>query len=253
MRKNTCPGKFKNSGKKWPFDEDLNHIEVDPAHDSIMNKSLNETGFTTDQSDCESSISHSTQKNNAPKLSKTPRSILKTPSSIPKKNLRFDDKLKKSIKTLYQEQSQVLGSESLNTSSGIACKVKIAELDCSGEDLHYVMNSEPARSSESAETNEYWISDLCLTLREREEMVKNKTLTSWHMEAVNMVARNQFPNIQGFQLTEKVPQYIAMEEPWNIGAVINPVEAPACKIYHTDRDHWVISFLVDNTIYLFDS
>ena len=86
------------------------------------------------------------------------------------------------------------------------------------------MNSEPARSSESAETNEYWITALCLTLREREVIVKNKPLTSWHMEAVNMIASNQFPNIQGFQLTEKVPQYIAKKEHWTIGAVINPVE-----------------------------
>ena len=114
------------------------------------------------------------------------------------------------------------------------------------------MNREPARSSKIAETK-YWISDLCLTLRERDEIVKNKTLTSWHIEAVNMIARNQFPNIQGFQLTEKVPQYIAKEERWDIGAVMNPVEGPACKIHHSDRDRWVISFLVDNTIYLFDS
>ena len=34
---------------------------------------------------------------------------------------------------------------------------------------------------------------------------------------------------------------------------MNPVEGQACQIHHTDRDHWVISFLVDNTIYLFDS
>ena len=82
---------FKKSGRKRPFDGDLNHIEVNPALDSVMNKNLNETGFTTDQSECESSISHSTPKNNTPKLPKTPRSILKTPSSIPKKNLRFDE------------------------------------------------------------------------------------------------------------------------------------------------------------------
>ena len=159
--------------------------------------------------------------------------------------------LKKASKTLYQEQSQVLDGESTNTE--ITCKVKIPKLDCYADDLHDVMNSEPARSSKSAETNEYWISDLCLTLREREEIGKNKTPTSWHMEAVNMIARNQFPNIQGFQLTEKVPQNIAKEERWNIGAVMSPVEGPACQIHHTDRDHWVISFLVDDAIYFFDS
>ena len=95
LRKNTRPRKFKKSGRKRPFDGDLNHIEVKPAPDAIMNKSLNEIDFYTDKLDCESSISHSTPKNKTPKLPKTPCSILKTLGSISKKN--FDDKFKKSF------------------------------------------------------------------------------------------------------------------------------------------------------------
>ena len=71
-RKNTRPRKSKKSGRKRPFDGDLNHDEVNPAPDSIMNKSLNETSFDIDQSDCESSISRSTPINKTPTLPKTP-------------------------------------------------------------------------------------------------------------------------------------------------------------------------------------
>ena len=52
-RKNTHPRKFKKPGRKRSFHGTLNHSEVNPAPDTIRNKSLNETGLNTNQSDCD--------------------------------------------------------------------------------------------------------------------------------------------------------------------------------------------------------
>ena len=74
------------------------------------------------------------------------------------------------------------------------------------------------------------------------------------MEAVNIISREQFSNIHGFQLTEKVPNYIKTETRWNVYSVMNSVSSPACQIHHTSADHWVVSFK-DNeeNIFVFDS
>ena len=73
------------------------------------------------------------------------------------------------------------------------------------------------------------------------------------MMAVNILARNQYPNIQGLQLCEKIPEYIKTERRWHAGTVMDPVTGLACQIHHTHADHWVISFLDSGLIYLFDS
>ena len=62
------------------------------------------------------------------------------------------------------------------------------------------------------------------------------------MEAVNILGRKHFSNIDGFRLTEKVPNCIIIEKRWNKGCIMNEVLAPACQIHHTNFDHWVVSF-----------
>ena len=60
----------------------------------------------------------------------------------------MNGKLKQVTKTLYQEQSREVDSESHNTNTAITCKINIPKLNCSTEELHDVMISEPAMPSE---------------------------------------------------------------------------------------------------------
>ena len=118
------------------------------------------------------------------------------------------------------------------------------------------INLELSRSfdDEKSESEAQWIKDLLLSLTDKTLLLNNKKLNSNHMEAVNAIARKQFPDINGLQLTEKKTKYIKEEGRWHVGTVMDSVTAPACQILHTQTDHWIISFLdEDNRIYLFDS
>ena len=53
--------------------------------------------------------------------------------------------LNKSLTHFIRNKARDVDSESHNTNT---CKVKIPKLDCTAENLHDVMNSEPARPSE---------------------------------------------------------------------------------------------------------
>ena len=53
-----------------------------------------------------------------------------------------------------------------------------------------------------------WVRSLNLLNSDNFILIHNMKLTSDHMEAVNILARNQYPNIQGLQLCEKIPEYI---------------------------------------------
>ncbi len=75
------------------------------------------------------------------------------------------------------------------------------------------------------------------------------------MEAINILARQQFKNIKGLQSTEKVPKFIKDEERWNVNCKMDNINmGPSVQVHHTGKDHWVPSLQTRNgDIYLFDS
>ena len=93
----------------------------------------------------------------------TPKSILKTP----KRKIDEENKIEKNCKTNHNEH----------------VFQEIADLMS-------------LRSDSETTVCDWWIEDLHLKCS---EIIKtNKKLTSYHMEAVNIICRKQFPNIGGF-------------------------------------------------------
>lgn len=87
---------------------------------------------------------------------------------------------------------------------------------------------------------------------DKELFVKTSKLNSSHMVAVSKIARQQFPNINRLQLTERVPLHDKEQKSWKIGNIMDSVQAPACQIHHTHSDHWIVSFKTDK-VFVFDS
>ena len=98
-----------------------------------------------------------------------------------------------------------------------------------------------------------------LKLSDKEAILNNGKLNSQIIEAVNILAREQFPTMSGLQLPEKIPKYIPKESRWHVQhqAVMSPIpndKTLACQIHHTGRDHWVVSFRDEtDSIFMFDS
>ncbi|MCG8048891.1 MAG: Ulp1 family isopeptidase [Candidatus Thiodiazotropha taylori] len=233
LRRKSRPRADKKSGRKKPRIGDLDNTIVNPASDSILL-----TTFTEEHSDENPDLrpnvqfTESTPKNTT-KTPRTPKSILKgmqansNDTESIKKNLRFD--------------SHQTSHEDLN----------IPETDNKLLDLE--MELSRSFGQDECTNKSVWVESLNLYSTEKEQLLNNKKLTSDHMEAINVLARRQFPNIQGFQLTEKVPKYVEKDRRWHAGTVMDPVNGLACQIHHTHADHWVISFIEDKNIYVFDS
>lgn len=136
-------------------------------------------------------------------------------------------------------------------------KIKLEVPDLPEDDFQDVLHDlETSRDDlpdlNNCESEPFWIKELGLKVSDKELIVKNKKLTSKHMEAVNTVFKNQFKGIKGFQLTEKVPKFIENESRWHIGTVMDPVDAlhqNSGQIHHTGKDHWVTSICHNNTIF----
>ena len=231
LRKRSRSKTDKKSGRKKPRIGDLDNTLIAPAPDSILahieeQKSDDDFNF---------SLTESTPKH-VPLTPRTPKSILK------KRAIHSDSK-----KSLTFEPEQTEKSVE---------KIEIPKMQPVIEDLKIDVEMELSRSfeQEKNETEHPWIPTLSLSLTDKYLLLHNKKLNSNHMEAVNIITRKQFPNIQSLQLTEKVPTFIKAEGRWHAGTVMDPVTAPAGQILHTHSDHWVVSFLEkDNKIYVFDS
>ena len=88
---------------------------------------------------------------------------------------------------------------------------------------------------------------LGLTPTDKNAIINNDKLNSQIIEAVNIMARKQFPVVSSLHLPEKVPEYLPKDNRWHVQkqAVMDSFpndKSLACQIHHTGRDHWVISF-----------
>ena len=96
-----------------------------------------------------------------------------------------------------------------------------------------------------------------LHLTEDKETILNSQgwLHSQHMEAVNILARQQAPNINGLQLPEIVPVFNDEENRWITKSSLDHVnELPICQKHHNGKQHWVSTFQTDSdSIYGFYS
>ena len=68
----------------------------------------------------------------------------------------------------------------------------------------------PDLEIDSRDMNHDWV--LSLQLTTCEIILNNKKINSQDMEDINTIAKLQFPEISGFQLTEKVPVYLNKEK-----------------------------------------
>lgn len=130
---------------------------------------------------------------------------------------------------------------------------KKIKTESENESVEFIEFSSPRNETESI-NDDWWLQELGLTESDKNIILKNKKLTSNHMEAVNEICRKQFGSIAGFQLTEKVPVFLEDESRWNIGSVMLPVNEENCaQIHHTGKDHWVTSLKFNNAVHLIDS
>jgi len=131
------------------------------------------------------------------------------------------------------ERKSSIGSDTSNVD-------ELIELDTSRDDI-------------VVEETIFWKQHLALKIQDKNEILQNKKLTSYHMEAVNILLRKQF-SINGLQLTEQVPAVAAKNKKrWVSKVPMESVIEPACQIHHTHRDHWVSTILFNNKIYFLDS
>ena len=73
------------------------------------------------------------------------------------------------------------------------------------------------------------------------------------MNYVQMLLKKQFPDIKGFQPTEKTPVWDEEHSKWIYNFPLQKTMSPAAQIHHNGKFHWVASVKVEGQIYLFDS
>ncbi|XP_060607618.1 uncharacterized protein LOC132759787 [Ruditapes philippinarum] len=231
LRKNCRPKHSKKCGtKKGRFGDNDADIEINPAPDSVL-------------------------KNTCEKVNATPKSKIMTPkNSAIRKNLKFDISTPKLDNT---PTGKKLNKRKIECTDELSYKLPKLENDLSVIKEESEINNYEIRdnSTESIEQHiEYWDRDLGLTENDIIDLKNNKKLNSNHMEAVNIMLRQQtMGEIGGLQLTEKVPAFNELEKRWCCKFPLEPAQSPACQIHHNHHDHWVASFNIDNQIHLMDS
>jgi Ulp1 family protease len=105
------------------------------------------------------------------------------------------------------------------------------------------------------ELNVYWISDLNLTMTDKEILENNLWLTDKHMRAASKILKEQF-NINGFQDTTKTPFYQENSKTWNTENRFLRQSAPSVQIHFDGNNHWTTSLQSPkepDTVYYVDS
>ena len=286
LRKNSRARKDKKAGTKRGRKGDIENTSIIAAPDSmLMNDSMQENGlsFASDRDD-KAVVCHSTPRSvkfladPIEKNKSSPSNINCTPIQQPKtpKVVTFSPMqtprsiLKKSKKSLFEGQDPDIPD---------AKRIKFEVPSQQAHDLIEICNDELINISHSrndnlefeelpdqwteptntSKTESFWLNDLDLKLSDKQTILNNEKLNSQIIEAINIIARNQFPTISGLQLPEKVPRYIPKESRWHIQqqAVMNQIpndQTLAGQIHHTGKDHWVVSFRDETgSIFLFDS
>jgi hypothetical protein len=91
-----------------------------------------------------------------------------------------------------------------------------------------------------------------LTFKEKTDVQFDRKLCSETMNYCQCILQTQFPNINGFQYTSKVPVY--KNNQWKYHVKMNSQSSPCVQIHHTGRDHWITSCQdASGTIYVLDS
>ena len=263
MRKRSRKKADKKSGRKKPRIGDLDTSKINPAPDSIL-KTFDESSDDDFNLSMRNDFTESTPKQ-VKTTPRTPKSTLKNRpvNSESKKSLRFEKTCRSKTKLKIETSPKTLTAKNLYSilPSETKTKIKTEILDDKikipaktpklekQEPLNVDIDLELSRSFEhDAPRNEFpWIESLYLDQTDKTLLLNYKKLHSGHMEAANLLARKDFPKIQGFT-------YIKDEGRWHVETVMEPVSGPACQIVHTQTHHWVVS-VKDNegNIYLFDS
>ena len=274
LRKNSRTRKDKKAGTKRGRKGDVDETSVIAAPDSILiNSTFHDDDLTSETDNKEPFIlSHSTPKTVKPELNSnlcdTPIQPTKTPRT-PKVVIVSPRRTPKSI--LKKSKKNLFDTSEADVPEPKRPKLEIPVPECSDSTDDLVTMNNNSRSdvgvdelpdvTEQIETqpNSLWLPNLGLTISDKEAILNNEKLNSQIIEAVNIIARNQFPSISGLQLPEKVPKYITKESRWHVQqqSVMNPLsndKSRACQIHHTGKDHWVVTFRDEtDSIFMFDS
>ncbi|XP_053392535.1 uncharacterized protein LOC123532398 isoform X1 [Mercenaria mercenaria] len=234
LRKNCRPKHSKKCGtKKGRKGDNDNDTIINPAPDSVVKVFNGGNIFETPNSE-------SVQQAKLGFEISTPKSILKrTASKSPKSTLR-----KRKLK--FEESDNIKIPRLETDLSYINEDNEFIELELSRDDS--------VSEGTAAGNSEMWLSDLGLTITDKEDLINNKKLNSNHMEAVNKLLRKHVgDSVGGLQLTEKVPIFNDTENRWLTKVHMEPVQSPSCQIHHTHSDHWVASVYHENIVYLLDT
>ena len=96
------------------------------------------------------------------------------------------------------------------------------------------------------EGSTYWISRLCLTQEDRQDLANGGWLSSMHMAAVNTLLKQQYPGQNGLQDTAVLSQHLKWESS----------NSNFVQILHVKPNHWVCASNVlstPDTVEVFDS
>ena len=111
----------------------------------------------------------------------------------------------------------------------------------------------PARNS-PIHSGRVWqqFQEHAFTFKEKTDVKFDRKLCSETMNYCQCILQTQFPNINGFQYTSKVPVY--KNNQWKYHVKMNSQSSPCVQIHHTGRDHWITSCQdTSGTIYVLDS
>ena len=93
-----------------------------------------------------------------------------------------------------------------------------------------------------------------LRYKHKEAIENNECLCSDIINIVQSMLNKQYPQINGFQLTNKAPVYNDLSERWCYSSPFSKVSPPSVQIHHTGQSHWVVSVQDnENVIYVLDS
>lgn len=96
-----------------------------------------------------------------------------------------------------------------------------------------------------------------LTFQNKNEITRDKWLSSDHMDAVHQIWSRQFQEINGFQSTLLTPFWNTAENCWTLDPErrLRHQTPPCVQIHHNGKNHWQMSYQQSSNskVYLLDS
>jgi hypothetical protein len=171
------------------------------------------------------------------------------------------------LPTPESKKSKTAG-KSLFKTVGTPKSKKIADQETPGKNAGELKNRVPVGKkrgkpsrlrkhlSDSIRNEPVWIKDLDLNAVDKNVLLASKCLTSDHINAVNILGRQQFPEIFGLQSTHHAPVFSETHQHWTSRMPFKPVpeDEKSAQIHHNGRDHWVVTVRPHSTdIFFIDS